>query len=97
MRDHCIDNHRCTGGKCGLVAQAGAAEADDDGVVADHCASHRVRVEDVSLVGLQRWVVDVDAVDGAPERGDLMALVECYVEHVLAGLACCAENGDFHS
>ncbi len=97
MRDHCIDNHRCTGGKCGLVAQAGAAEADDDGVVADHCASHRVRVEDVSLVGLQRGVADVDAVDGAPERGDLMALVECYVEHVLAGLAGCAENGDFHS
>jgi hypothetical protein len=26
-----------------------------------------------------------------------MALVECYVEHVLAGLAGCTENSDFHS
>jgi hypothetical protein len=26
-----------------------------------------------------------------------MALVECRVEHVLAGLASCAENDDLHS
>ncbi len=97
VRDHRVDDHRCSGGECGLVAQAGAAEADDDGVVAGHCASHRVDVEDVSLVGLQRGVVNVDAVDGASERGDLMALVECRAEHMLAGLASCAENDDLHS